>query len=256
MKMRHKFREHWLLFKRRVNFRERRKNRVRKRLSEIRRGEGEVCRDYDWVSLYFRYWQSDNPAADTVDARTWDDIEMDQVFARIDRTVSVIGRQYLYAMLRIYKNDHSGEEKQRLNALYSRFKTDETLREKIQMALYPLRHDENAWLISLFYEELPVKSRFSWLIYLSSGLFFLSLVMIAVNPVFFFAAIGMALCNLLINAFYGSKIFRHCVDLVPFTAMLNAVGNLARIDSSDGIRELDTLKSLKDFAARLNSKVI
>jgi hypothetical protein len=102
----------------------RRINRIRKRLDEIRRGEAEIRRDYEWIPLYFRYRQSEEPALDTVDDRTWDDLEMDQVFARIDRTVSIAGRQHLYAMLRIYKNDPSGQEKQRLNALYSIFKTD------------------------------------------------------------------------------------------------------------------------------------
>ena len=89
-------------------FGNRRKNRIRKRPDEIWRGEGEIRGNHEWISLYFRYRQSDDPALDTVDARTWDDLEMDQVFARIDRTVSVVGCQYLHAMLRIYKSDPSG----------------------------------------------------------------------------------------------------------------------------------------------------
>ena len=168
-------------------FGNRRKNRIRKRLDEIWRGEGEIRGNHEWIPLYFRYRQSDDPALDTVDDRTWDDLEMYQVFARIDRTVSVVGCQYLHAMLRIYKSDPSGREKQRLNALYSLFRTDEALREKIQTALYPLRRSESAWLVALFSEELPIKSKFFWLVYLCSGLFLLSIAMtIAVNPVFFF----------------------------------------------------------------------
>jgi len=88
------------LFKNRVD-------RIRKRLDEIRRGEAEIRRGYEWIPLYFRL-KPDDPATDTVDDRTWDDLEMDQVFARIDRTVSVVGRQYLHAVLRIYKSDPSG----------------------------------------------------------------------------------------------------------------------------------------------------
>ena len=245
----------WLSIKSWIKFGERRKNRVRKHLDEIRRGESDIRRDREWIPLYFRYRQSDDPAPDTVDDRTWSDLEMDQVFARIDRTISVIGRQYLYAMLRIYKNGHSDNEKQRLNELYSIFGADETLREKIQTALYPLRRDESAYLVMLFYEDLPPKSKWSWLIYLCSGLFFLSLALIALNPVFFFTAVVMAFCNILINAFYGSAIFRQCADLSCLTAMLNAARKLARIVPPAGVRELDELRSLKDFAAALNSKV-
>jgi len=249
-----------------VGFGKRRRNRIRKYLDEVQRGEVDVRRDYEWIPLYFQCRQSDesyesdntDDAAsyklDTVDDRTWDDLEMDQVFARIDRTVSVIGRQYLYAMLRTYVSDSSGREKQRLNTLYSIFRTDESLREKIQTALYPLRSDKSAWLVSLFYEDLPVKSGYAWLIYLCSGLFFLSAVMIAVNPAFFLAAIGMAFCNLLINAFYGSTVLRRA-DFVPFTIMLSAAVKLAQIRPPAGIRELDTLKNLEDFAGKLNRKV-
>jgi hypothetical protein len=66
-----------------------RKARVKRRLDEIWQGTNEVRRDYDWISLYFRYRQPDEP--DTVDDKTWSDLEMDEVFARIDRTTSVIG---------------------------------------------------------------------------------------------------------------------------------------------------------------------
>ena len=246
----------WLPIKIRAKFGERRENRIRKHLDEIRRGNGDIRRDREWIPLYFLYRQSDDPAPDTVDDNTWGDLEMDEVFARIDRTVSVIGRQFLYAMLRIYKNGRSDEEKQRLNALYSIFQTDEALREKIQMALYSLRRDESAYLITLLHENLPAKSKYSWLVYVCSGLFFLSIVlMIAINSVFFFAALAMALCNILINAFYGSAIFRQCPDLGCFSAMLRAVGKLARIAAPTGIREFDTLRKLKDFAAALNGKV-
>ena len=247
--------QRWLSIKSWIKYGERRKNRVRKHLDEIRRGESDIRRDREWIPLYFRYRQSDEPAPDTVDDRTWSDLEMDQVFTRIDRTVSVIGRQYLYAMLRIYKNGHSDNEIQRLNELYSIFGVDETLREKIQTALYPLRRDESAYLVTLFYEDLPTKSKWSWLIYLCSGLFFLSLALIALNPIFFFTAVVMAFCNILINAFYGSAIFRQCADLSCLTAMLNTARKLARIVPPAGVHELDELRSLKDFAAALNSKV-
>jgi hypothetical protein len=249
---------HWLAIKSRMKFGGRRHRRIRRHLDEIRRGEGEIRRDYDWIPLYFRYQQTDESNTpgifDAVDDRTWADLEMNQVFARLDRTVSVIGRQYLYAMLRIYQND-ADQEPQRLNALYRLFETDAAFREKIQMALYPLRRDENAWIATLLYEALPPKPKFFPFIYLSAGLFFLALVLSFVNPVFIFAVVGMAFCNMIINAFYGPAIFRHCADLAPFATMLNAVGKLASIASPIPVRELDTLRERKDFAARLNKKV-
>ena len=230
-----------------------RKARIRKTLNEIWQGKNEVRRDYDWIPLYFRFRQKDEPH--TVDDRTWADLEMDEVFARMDRTVSVIGRQYLYANLRIYDSDDVELEKQRRNSLYTLFRTDAAFREEIQRALYPLRKNDSAYLTTLLYEELPPKPKYSFLIYLSSALFFIFLAMIALNPAFFFAAAGVAFCNLLINTFYGRIVFRHFADLASLTTMLSAVGNFARIEPPVRIAELDTLRSLKNLAAGLNKKV-
>jgi hypothetical protein len=230
-----------------------REGRIKKHLDEIWQGKSVIRRDYDWIPLYFVYRQAGEP--DTVDDRTWSDLEMEELFARIDRTTSVVGRQYLYAILRIYDNGNSDSEKLRRTALYSLFRTDADFREKIQRALYPLRRDSSAYLTTLLYEELPSKPKLHYLIYLSSGLFFLCLALIALNPVFVFAAAGMALCNLLINTFYGRKMFQHYADLASLTTMLSAVGNFARIKSPAKISELDTLRELKTLAAGLNKKV-
>jgi hypothetical protein len=229
------------------------KARNKKGLHEIWQGKNEVRRDYDWIPLYFRYRQDDE--LDIVDDKTWSDLEMDEVFAKIDRTTSVIGRQYLYAILRIYNDDNSNLEKQRRNTLYSLFKTDEVFREKIQRALYPLSRNNSAYLTSLLYEELPSKPKYYYLLYLCSALFFISLALMAVNAAFFFAALGFALCNLLINAFYGRTVFRHFADLASLTTLLSSVGKFAQIVSPIKVRELDTLRNLRSLAAGLNKKV-
>jgi hypothetical protein len=247
------FSEIWLVLKAYAKPWKSRKARIKKRLDEIWQGSNEVRRDYDWISLYFRYRQPHEE--NTVDDRTWADLEMEEIFARIDRTTSVIGRQYLYALLRIYDKDDSDFEKQRRTALYSLFRTNENFREKIQQALYPLNRNDSAYLTTLLYEELPRKPKYYLLIYLSSGLFFLSLGLIAVNSAFAFAAAALALCNLLINAFYGRVVFRCFADLASLTTMLSAVGNLARIEPPARINELETLRNLKELAAKLNKKV-
>ena len=107
--------------------REGRKARIKRHLDEIWQGSNEARRDYDWIPLYFRYRQHDE--ANTVDDKTWSDLEIEEVFARIDRTTSVIDRQYLYSLLRIYNNDNFDQEKQKRHTLYSLFRTDEIFRE-------------------------------------------------------------------------------------------------------------------------------
>jgi hypothetical protein len=241
------------IVKKAVNPWERREARIKKQLDEIWQGKRDVRRDYDWIPLYFRYRRPDEP--ETVDDKTWSDLEMEEVFARIDRTTSVIGRQYLYAVLRVYNNGDLDREKQTHAALYALFKSDADFRQKIQRTLYPLRGSGSAYLTTLLYEELPRKPKYYGLLYVCSALFFLFLALIAVNSAFVFAAAAMALCNLLINTFYGRTVFQHFADLASFTTMLSAVGNFARIVPPAQISELDTLRDLRDLAAGLNKKV-
>src|SRR6202789_4723183 len=75
-----------------------------------------------------------NPAA-VVDEKTWSDLEFPRFFKAIDTTVSLIGRQYLFAQLRIYEY-----EKAKLDEChhgYEILQGNRELREHIQLALRP-----------------------------------------------------------------------------------------------------------------------
>ncbi len=58
--------------------------------------------------------KSEHPS--TVDAKTWSDLEMDEVFARVDRTTRLAGRQYLYAAMWIDVDNISEPERRGLAA--------------------------------------------------------------------------------------------------------------------------------------------
>jgi len=83
----------------------------------------------------------------TVDEKTWQDLAMDEVFAKVDRTVSMPGRQVLYDQLRTFEDDESVlAERARQHALFRR---DATLREEIQLLLARLDDRRAAWIASL-----------------------------------------------------------------------------------------------------------
>ena len=58
-------------------------------------------RDFEEIPL-FRHSQADG---DVIDDRTWADLTMDSVFARLDRTITLSGIQSLYQMLRTPRVD-------------------------------------------------------------------------------------------------------------------------------------------------------
>jgi hypothetical protein len=227
-----------------------REARIKKDLDAIWHGQADIRRDFDWINSYFQYRRAEE--TETVDDKTWSDLEMEEMFARIDRTTSPIGRQYLYASLKTYcKTDRDLEQRSKL---YTLFRTDSNFRERIQRTLYPLHHEDSGYLTTLFSEELPSKPKYYFLIYLCSGLFFLSLALIALTPGFLLIAAGFATINLCVNAFYGQNVFLHLADLRRLTTMLSVISRLARIDSPVPVGELDILRKHESLVARLKHK--
>ena len=73
-----------------------------------------------------------NPAA-VVDEKTWSDLEFPRFFKAIDTTISLIGRQYLFAQLRIYEYDKAELDERHHG--YDILQGNRELREYIQLAL-------------------------------------------------------------------------------------------------------------------------
>lgn len=62
---------------------------------------GEVAYDFDRISAYFHRCGTEGAAPlQRIDADTAFDLDLHEVFERIDRTITPVGRQMLYARLR------------------------------------------------------------------------------------------------------------------------------------------------------------
>jgi hypothetical protein len=87
--------------------------------------------DFDGIASFHRARAAEREDG-VLDDRTWQDLNMDEVFAVVDRTESAVGQQLLYARLRTAPAaPHLAE----FDALASRFSADPGLRERVQRAL-------------------------------------------------------------------------------------------------------------------------
>ncbi len=91
-------------------------------------------RDMERIGLYARLARRDGPG--TVDDRTWRDLDLDEVFAHVDRTSTAVGQQLLCARLRAPPRDPA--EREAFEVLVHRFSADPALRERAHLALLPL----------------------------------------------------------------------------------------------------------------------
>src|SRR5579862_1964441 len=119
-----------------------RRRRVEKLLESLRADWGRA-RDRERVmtaiASFYRHRLAAEGPTRSLDDRTWADLNMDEIFALVDRTESVVGRQLLYRRMR------SSPLADRLDAfetLASAFGQDVRVRERVQVKLAALR--ENA----------------------------------------------------------------------------------------------------------------
>jgi DNA mismatch repair ATPase MutS len=88
-----------------------------------------------------------------VDETTWADLDLDELFGRLNRCMSPPGSQVLYRMLRQPCLDR--DELDRRRALIARFARDAAVREPLQLALFGLRDRRAGQLARMLWEELP-----------------------------------------------------------------------------------------------------
>lgn len=79
----------------------------------------------------------------TVDEATWQDLAMAELFAKVDRTRSLPGRQVLYHQMRTYVRD-DGVLAERARP-YRLFRWEAALREALQSALRTLESRRAGW---------------------------------------------------------------------------------------------------------------
>jgi energy-coupling factor transporter ATP-binding protein EcfA2 len=123
----------------------------RKTLARLRaRWGAEGDKNEFLASRYFDLTHHASPAS-RVDDKTWRDLEFPEIFARMDTTVTPVGSQILFALLREYV-DASDTPGQRY-ATYTELSSNASLRESIQLRLARLEDDSNAGLAELLFGE-------------------------------------------------------------------------------------------------------
>lgn len=128
-----------------------------KLLAKLRRDWGGEClerdRKFHEISNLF---EQVGELKTTIDDRTWHDLNMDLVFARIDRTFTWPGIQWLYQTLRSPVNDDLAKLKKRADII-SGFQENPKEREDIQVLLNRLDQRMGSGLSTLLWKTPQVK---------------------------------------------------------------------------------------------------
>jgi len=183
----------------------------------------------------------DDKKADSVDDSTWHDLDMNSLFDHLDNTTTAIGRQYLYRQLRTYGTNEKELEKQ--YQLAELFRTNELLRENVQLNMWRLRGTNSSVITTMLYGEMP-KGDFPQVMACCLAAFSVGALGIALYlPILFWLPIVSVGANFIFSAVYSHRIGRHSMSFVYLRDLLKVAKRLAKLDLPQGVNQFDYLKS-------------
>ena len=129
-----------------------------------------------------------------VDDVTWSDLEMDEVFLRINQTGSYIGEQVLYQTLRSGNDSLFRENRQMTDALAEK----EKARQDLALRLYPIgKRKESYYLPEFFANAGLLRPGHSWVFHILQACLVITLVLAACfRTMPFYAALAL---NVIVN---------------------------------------------------------
>jgi hypothetical protein len=123
----------------------------RKALAELREQWGRPGAKHE--PFAGRWFDLASDAATHVDDKTWADLEFPRLFVDLDTTVTPLGSQALHKQLREYVDDPV--ELAARHAMHVHLRDDAALRERLQLALLPLREPSHAHVVDALYAGIP-----------------------------------------------------------------------------------------------------
>jgi DNA mismatch repair ATPase MutS len=206
----------------------------------------DKVRNFDKIKKFFDMSKKNDY---TLDNQTWDDLDMNKVYGKLDRTYSSPGEAALYSMLR---NPLMEEEKlKERGRLVQLFKENSKLRENLQCIFFDLNTDSKNCFLDMIENDLTI-NKAKYYIYTFFGKVLpltAILLSIFVNIKFMIVLFGLGSINMLINTrevkdiksngiFYLKKNIKAARKIV-------SINDKEIIDFKDKITEI--LKSVKSI---------
>lgn len=187
---------------------------------------------------------------DALNDRTWEDLNLDEIFLTLDRATSEPGRQYLYHLLRTPRS--SVEPLVALERTVGACAADHALPDTIRSSLRRLGDRRSGFLVELFFGELPPRPKLWWLFPLLTATSLTCLAIAPLVPRALIVWVGVCVVNVAVQVIYKPRVKRFIPaihELPNFLGAAEALGALDRPECADqaeclrtGARRLGTLR--------------
>jgi DNA mismatch repair ATPase MutS len=163
-----------------------------------------------------------------LDDRTWNDLDMDLIYAQIDRTMTIPGELSLFSLLR--RPLVNEEELKKRNYLINLFSQDQSIREEYQVALSKLGKREDVYNLDILWEEKPPVNRYTLLYSFILLLIPIFLLFAILNYNLAWFGLGAAiLCNMFIHYRTKQKIYEHLSSFRYLGKLIRCAKSLTEI---------------------------
>lgn len=153
------------------------------------------------------------------------DLDIDRVFIRLDRTNSKIGQQYLYAKLRTIYNINKNRE---FNNLVEKFDIDSGLSERSKKELSKLSSDDGYCFEQLFQGEFVPLGKLT-LPYILTGLLILFILLsVYYDPFFILLLLPIYIFNAFLHYKNKRNILSHLMGIAELSRTLKIAKRLAK----------------------------
>jgi DNA mismatch repair ATPase MutS len=163
-----------------------------------------------------------------LDDRTWNDLDLDSIYARMDGTLTIPGELALYSILRNPLID--AEELQKRSRLIDLFSQDRNIREKFQVRLSKLGKMEDVYHLDILWEDQPSRNKFAFLFKFSLLLIPIFIIFGILNFNWAWFGLGATLlCNMVTHYRTKEEIYAHLASFRYLGKLIRCAIKLSEI---------------------------
>ena len=187
------------------------KEKIRRRLEEDFGKPVEKERNIDLIRLYFDLKEKNE---NIVDGRTWDDLDMEEVFSFVDRTLTTTGEQILYDLLR---NNCPVDETRKFDVKVKYYLREQNCRLDNSVALNRYSDSGSYNLPGILFNG--VTSGIPKYVWVLSILSLLLMILTIANASFFIPFLVVGIVNTSLHYYFKKNINVHTLDFKNLKAL-------------------------------------
>lgn len=170
----------------------------------------------------------------SIDDQTWNDLNMDELFQLIDRTVTSPGEEMLYKILR--EPELKEEELLERNKVIKLFKDNAEIRDKIGMELVKLGRMKDNGVYSIITKDFNVNYKYKYLFNFLAAAFLVSIITIPIFKLKFVIIAGaLFVANSLQHSRFKKDVESYINSLGYLNGIINTARNISKVNN-DGIK--------------------